>query len=99
MFPLVVAYARTVHKVQGDTIHDPVVVDFTNMARPGQAYVALSRVVSIDQLHILPRGIQLTADMFTAHVPNDTAIQLDPELEDVIEEMDQVAFDGPFLDQ
>ncbi|GIL50920.1 hypothetical protein Vafri_7004 [Volvox africanus] len=71
MFPLVVAYARTVHKVQGDTIHDPVVIDFTNMSRLGQAYVALSRVVNINQLHILPSGITLTADMFQPHVPDD----------------------------
>ncbi|GIM16139.1 hypothetical protein Vretimale_18785, partial [Volvox reticuliferus] len=71
MYPLVVAFARTVHKVQGDTIRDPVVIDFTNMSRLGQAYVALSRIVSIDQLHILPRGITLTSDMFQPHVPDD----------------------------
>ncbi|KAG2487235.1 hypothetical protein HYH03_014078 [Edaphochlamys debaryana] len=43
------------------------------MSRLGQAYVALSRVVSIDQLRILPRNVQLTADMFNPHVPPERA--------------------------
>ncbi|EFJ46074.1 hypothetical protein VOLCADRAFT_93611 [Volvox carteri f. nagariensis] len=69
MFPVVPAFARTAHKVQGDTITDPVIIDFTNMNRLGQAYVALSRVVDIEQLHRLPIDIQLTPNMFKAHVP------------------------------
>ncbi|EFJ44371.1 hypothetical protein VOLCADRAFT_95336 [Volvox carteri f. nagariensis] len=31
MYPVVPAFARTVHKVQGDTMTDPVIIDFTNM--------------------------------------------------------------------
>jgi hypothetical protein len=68
-FPAVPAFARTVHKVQGDTISDCVFIDFTNMARLGQAYVALSRVVHLDKLFILPPGLKLTAAMFNPHVP------------------------------
>lgn len=52
-FPLVLAWAVTVHKAQGQTL-DQVVCDFT-MAffAPAQAYVALSRVVSLDGLKII----------------------------------------------
>ncbi len=69
MFPLSVGFARTVHKVQGDTLSCVVVVDFTNMARLGQAYVALSRVTDIANLYILPAGLQLTPQHFNPHVP------------------------------
>ncbi len=68
-FPLVPAFARTVHKVQGDTLTGPVYIDFTHIDRLGQAYVALSRIVDISQLFILPPGTQLTPALFAAHVP------------------------------
>ncbi|KAG5484967.1 hypothetical protein LSCM1_07045 [Leishmania martiniquensis] len=50
--PLRHAWALTVHKSQGLTLHS-VQVDMANMRTPGQAYVALSRAPSLDQLTIL----------------------------------------------
>lgn len=49
-FPLILAWGVTIHKAQGATL-DKVVVDFKNSFKdPGQAYVAISRVRSIDGL-------------------------------------------------
>ncbi|KPI82848.1 putative DNA repair and recombination helicase protein PIF5 [Leptomonas seymouri] len=50
--PLRYAWALTVHKSQGLTLH-PVQVDMESIRSAGQAYVALSRAPSLDQLYIL----------------------------------------------
>lgn len=56
-FPLILAYAITIHKSQGLTFDDGVVVNIKDekIINSGQAYVALSRVRTKDKLHILKK--------------------------------------------
>ena len=51
-YPLKVAFASTVHKVQGATM-EGIVVNMAKVNRPGQAYVALSRCTSLHGLSIV----------------------------------------------
>lgn len=57
-FPLRLAYAMTIHKAQGLTL-DSAFIDIRAAREPGQGYVALSRVRSLDGLHLKdwPRGV------------------------------------------
>ena len=55
-FPLRVAYAVTIHKSQGMSL-DSADIDFSNIFTAGQAYVALSRVRSLEGITL--RGFSL----------------------------------------
>lgn len=50
-YPLIPAYAITIHKAQGQT-YGNVACDVNNCFASGQAYVALSRCVSLEGLHL-----------------------------------------------
>ena len=56
-FPVVLAWAVTVHKFQGQTVKSPqkVAIDLTSVFEAAQAYVMLSRVQELDQLYILEK--------------------------------------------
>ena len=54
-FPLTLAWAVTIHKCQGLTL-SKIVIDMTDgkgKFKPGEAYVAFSRVKTLDKLHII----------------------------------------------
>ena len=54
-FPLTLAWAVTIHKCQGPTLSE-IVIDMTpakGRFKPGEAYVAFSRVRTLEKLHII----------------------------------------------
>ena len=54
-FPLTLAWAVTIHKCQELTLSE-IVIDMTpakGKFKPGEAYVAFSRVKTLDKLHII----------------------------------------------
>lgn len=53
-FPLILAYALSIHKIQGASL-DSAVIDLgrTSIFEPSQGYVALSRVRSFEGLYVI----------------------------------------------
>lgn len=51
-YPVVLAYAMTIHKAQGQT-YGKIACDVSKCFAPGQAYVALSRVKALSGLYLL----------------------------------------------
>ena len=51
-FPLILAYAVTIHKCQGLSLHSAIIDLSNKVFSPGMAYVALSRVHSFNGLHL-----------------------------------------------
>ncbi|XP_065576394.1 ATP-dependent DNA helicase PIF1-like, partial [Artemia franciscana] len=71
-FPITLCWAVTIHKVQGQTF-ERAVVSLHNMFRPGMAYVALSRVKTLNGLFL--------KDFDESAMYSDTAVQ------DILENM------------
>jgi ATP-dependent DNA helicase PIF1 len=61
--PLKLAYALTIHKSQGATLDSALIDIGSNTFEYGQAYVALSRVKSLESLYVW----DLEKDAFKAH--------------------------------
>lgn len=58
-FPIILSYGMTIHKSQGSTF-PAVTLEISQCRQPGQAYVALSRCTSLENLHLLsqvPQGV------------------------------------------
>jgi len=75
-FPLRLAYAMTIHKSQGLTL-DSAFIDIRAAREPGQGYVALSRVRSVDGLHLKdwPRGVFVSQRAIDFHAsPSRAAV-------------------------
>ena len=50
--PLTLSWAQTIHKSQGST-YTKAFIDLTGIRTPGQAYVAISRLTSLEGLHFI----------------------------------------------
>ena len=71
MYPVRLAYARTVLKVQGETVTGKLFIHVEGIETPGEAYVAFSRPTHLENVTILPAGVTLIPSMFTPHIPGD----------------------------
>ena len=83
-FPLILAWATTIHKVQGRTLQEIVVAMNGGRFSPGQAYVAFTRVKTLAALHILnfsSKAIKKITDVENEMMRlNSNLLQYEPEV-------------------
>ena len=72
-YPVVLAFAVTVHKIQGQTIERPLkcVIDLRSVFEGAQAYVMMSRIKELEQLYILEE------------LPNDKIYPIEKALDEI----------------
>jgi ATP-dependent DNA helicase PIF1 len=71
--PLILAWAVTIHKSQGQTIQR-LRVDLQDVFESGQVYVALSRATGVDNLQVIglnPDSVKTDTESLTFYVDND----------------------------
>jgi ATP-dependent exoDNAse (exonuclease V) alpha subunit len=90
--PLIPAYASTIHKVQGCSLDCAIVNCGDSIFSPAQAYVALSRVRSIEGLFIE----QLKLDKI---YPNKHALQFEEKMKKFAIYVDHLENDNIFEDE
>lgn len=74
--PLTLGWAITIHKSQGLSLNK-VIINFSDITFPGQAYVALSRIISLKKLKCISFNINkikvnpICIDFYNKHINYD----------------------------
>jgi ATP-dependent DNA helicase PIF1 len=62
--PLLIAYALTIHRCQGMTLNQASIILDKNIFECGQAYVALSRLKSLDNMYLTGNDMTINPNVF-----------------------------------